>query len=198
MVVAGLLLSDERITAAKIAGVVLGFAGTVIMIGPDLLAGLGDQVWAQMAILGAAVSYAFAGTYGRRFKRLEIDPFFAAAGQVTASTIILAPLVLWFEGPPAMDGLGLGDWGAIVGVALLSTAFAYVLFFRILEIRRGHQFAAGHLPGAGLRHSPGCDLPERNPGAGAFRRYGPDHVGAGHDRRAGAAGFSPLAYPRFI
>ena len=133
VVVAGALLSDERMTAAKIAGVILGFAGTVVMIGPDLLAGLGDQVWAQLAILGAATSYAFAGTFGRRFKRLEIDPILTAAGQVTASAIILTPVVWWAEGFPAPADLAPGNWAALLGLALLSTSFAYVLFFKILE-----------------------------------------------------------------
>lgn len=80
VVVAHYLISDERMTTNKVIGVILGFGGVVVMIGPELVTGLGDDLLAQFAILGATLSYAFAGAFGRRFKRLGIPPVTVATG----------------------------------------------------------------------------------------------------------------------
>lgn len=133
IVVAGLLLPDEPPSARKLAGVAVGLLGVALMIGLDAFAGLGAHVLAQLAVLGGALSYAFAGVYGRRFRRLGVDPVVTAAGQVTASTVVLAPLALLVEHPWALPAPSAATWGAIGGLALLSTAVAYILFFTILE-----------------------------------------------------------------
>jgi drug/metabolite transporter (DMT)-like permease len=132
VIVAGLLLADERMTLLKISGVAVGFAGAVVMIGPDALGGLGDNVLAQLACLGGALSYAFAGVFGRRFRAMGVDPIVTAAGQVTASTVILAPITLLVDKPWALAMPGGDTWAAIAGLAVLSTGFAYILYFRIL------------------------------------------------------------------
>jgi len=131
--VAGFLLSDERINGRKIAGIVAGFAGVVVMIGPEALSRLGTDLLAQIACLGAALSYAFAGVFGRRFKRLGVDPIVLAFGQVTGSTFVLAPLALAIERPWALPMPAPSTWAAILGLAVLSTAFAYILYFSILK-----------------------------------------------------------------
>jgi drug/metabolite transporter (DMT)-like permease len=102
------------------------------MIGPGVLAGLGTAILAQFAILGAALSYAFASTYGRRFREIGVSPVATATGQVTASTVLLAPMVLLVDKPwtLAMPSMPVGL--SVLGLALLSTAFAYILYFRIL------------------------------------------------------------------
>jgi drug/metabolite transporter (DMT)-like permease len=132
VLVAHVLTRDERLTAGKAAGVIVGFAGVVVMLGPDLLAGLGTGLWAQLACLAAALSYAFAGVYGRRFRRMGVPPLATAAGQVTASTLVMIPLVLVVEQPWTLPSPGAGTWGALLGIGLLSTALAYVLYFRLL------------------------------------------------------------------
>lgn len=132
VVVAGMLLPDERATPLKIAGVVIGFIGVVVMLG--LSATDGDNTLpAQLAIITATVSYAFAGVYGRRFKAMAIHPMVTAAGQVTASALVLVPITLSVDGAPDLAALGLGVWGAVFGLAILSTAVAYSLYFKILE-----------------------------------------------------------------
>jgi len=133
VIVAGLLLNDEKASVAKLAGVAIGFLGIVVMIGIDALSGLGTAVWAQIAVLGAALSYAFAGVFGRRFRRLGVDPLVTAAGQVTGSTLLLAPVALIVDHPWALPAPPLVVWAAIAGLAVLSTALAYILYFRILE-----------------------------------------------------------------
>ena len=130
--VAGIFLADEKITLAKLGGVGIDFVGVVVMIGPAALAGIGDAVVAQIAVLAAALSYAFAGVFGRRFKAMNVPPVVVAAGQVTASSLFLAPIALWFERPWQLPVPGLDTMLALLGLAVMSTAVAYVLYFRIL------------------------------------------------------------------
>ncbi|NVN84004.1 MULTISPECIES: DMT family transporter [unclassified Vibrio] len=132
VLVAGMLLPDERVTPLKLAGVGIGFVGVVVMIGLPALSGGGSSI-AQLAIIAAALSYAFAGVYGRRFKVMGINPIITAAGQVTASTIVLTPVALMVDDPLDVVAMSVDTWAAIVGLAVLSTAVAYVLYFKILE-----------------------------------------------------------------
>ena len=132
VVVASMFLPDERATPLKIVGVVVGFIGVVVMIGLPAIDG-DNSLLAQLAIIAATVSYAFAGVYGRRFKAMTINPMITAAGQVTASALVLAPIALIVDGPLDIAAPSMRTWGAIVGLAVLSTAVAYVLYFKILE-----------------------------------------------------------------
>ncbi|WP_241109473.1 DMT family transporter [Pseudomonas sp. MPFS] len=132
VLVAHLLTADEKLTGNKLAGVTVGFIGVAIMIGTDALAGLGEQSGAQLAVLGAALSYALAGIFGRRFKAMGIAPLPSATGQVCASSLLLMPLALLVDRPWTLALPSLPVWAALLGIALLSTALAYVLFFRIL------------------------------------------------------------------
>lgn len=130
VVVAHALTSDEKLSPAKISGVTTGFAGVVVIIGPDALSGIDSSALAQIAVLCAAVSYSFAGVFGRRFR--SISPLVAAAGQVTCSTMLLAPLALLLERPWSASAPAFGAVGALLALAVFSTALAYVLYFRIL------------------------------------------------------------------
>ena len=132
VLVAHLLTPDERLTPLKAVGVAVGFAGTVFMIGPDALGGLGIGVTAQLACLAGALAYAFAGIFGRRFRRMGIAPMATAAGQVCASTMLLLPVMLLVDRPWTLAMPYPATWGAVLGVGLFSTALAYVLYFRIL------------------------------------------------------------------
>jgi len=89
-------------------------------------------VLAQFAVLGAALSYGFAATFGRRFRRMGVSPLATAAGQVTASSTLILPVALIVDRPWTLPSPGLPVWAAILGLALLATALAYILFFRIL------------------------------------------------------------------
>ena len=132
LVVAHLVTHDERLSKGRLAGILLGLAGVVVLIGPDALTGLGSDVLAQVAVLGAALSYGCAVTFGRRFKRMGVPPLATAAGQVTASSVMLLPVALLVDAPWRLALPDLSVWGAVLGLALLSTALAYVVFFRIL------------------------------------------------------------------
>jgi drug/metabolite transporter (DMT)-like permease len=132
-VVAHLSTDDEKMTGNRLLGVVIGFFGVVILIGPDSLRGLGANVLAQVAVLTAAVFYAFAGVYGRRFKMMGIAPLLTATGQVTASAVMLFPIAMLVDKPWTMAMPRSPAWAAIIGSATLSTALGYVLYFRILS-----------------------------------------------------------------
>jgi len=129
VLVAHALTRDERMTVRKLFGVLAGLAGVAILIGPDL----GGSMWGQIACLAAALSYAFAGVYGRRFQTMGVAPMQAAAGQVTASAMLILPIMLFVDQPWELASPPSGIvWAALAGLALLSTALAYVLYFRIL------------------------------------------------------------------
>ena len=132
VLVAHFLTADEKLTKNRAVGILTGLAGVIVLIGPQKLANLGEDVVPQLAILAAAISYAFAGIWGRRFKRMGVPPLATAAGQVTASSCLLLPIALLVDQPWTLPTPGLGAIGAVVGLALLSTALAYVVFFRVL------------------------------------------------------------------
>lgn len=132
VVLAHLLTSDERMTGGKFTGVLIGFVGVAVMIGSDALRDLGVHVVAQFICLAGAVSYAFAGIYGRRFRAMGISPMSTATGQVVASSLILLPVMMVVDQPWMLPVPSLTAIGALIGVAAISTALAYVLYFRIL------------------------------------------------------------------
>lgn len=133
VIAAHLLTGEERMTANRLAGVMVGLGGVALMVGPQALAGLGAQVAAQLAVLGAAISYAFAAIFGRRFRALGVPPMVTATGQVTVAAVMLAPVALAVDRPWTLAMPGLPVWAAILGLAALSTALAYGLYFRILS-----------------------------------------------------------------
>ncbi len=126
------LTRDEKLTPARVFGVVCGIIGVAIMVGPELLGTIGENVVAQLAILAAALSYGFASIYGRRFANQP--PVITAAGQLSASSIILLPVVIYLEPFSSQTLPGLSTSAAVLALALLSTALAYVFFFRILKL----------------------------------------------------------------
>src|SRR6185312_14716679 len=99
VVVAHLLTDDEKVTGAKVAALLSGVAGVAVLIGPAAFVQPSDSVWGELACLGAALSYAFAGIYGRRFRTMGVAPLDAAAGQVTASSLLILPIMLSVEQP---------------------------------------------------------------------------------------------------
>jgi drug/metabolite transporter (DMT)-like permease len=124
--------SDEKLSLGRGLGVVVGFLGVVVMVGPRVLEGVDVSVLASLACLGAALSYAFAGIFGRRFRRMGLTPLATATGQVTASSALMLPLALVVDTPWRLPAVPIEAIAAIGGLALLSTAAGYLLFFRLL------------------------------------------------------------------
>ncbi len=124
------LTRDERLTGKKMLGVCLGLAGVAVLIGPEALRGLGMNLAAQLAVLGAGFSYALAGIFGRRFRHLP--PLVTAAGQVASGALLLLPLTLWADRPWTLPVPGPAALGSVLCLAVICTAGAYLIYFRIL------------------------------------------------------------------
>jgi drug/metabolite transporter (DMT)-like permease len=132
VVLAGLTLSDERITALRLIGVTIGFAGIVLVIGMEAMQGFGEEIVAALACLAGACCFALGSIYGRRFAVLGIDSVMAATAQVTTSACLLVPLALVIDRPWALAVPGIGIVAAVVALAVGSTAFGFILYFRVL------------------------------------------------------------------
>jgi drug/metabolite transporter (DMT)-like permease len=132
VIIANFLTSDEKMTIRKILGIVAGFLGVAVLMGGDFLQGLSASAFAQASVLVATVSYGFAGVFGKRFK--GHDPLLIAAGQLTASTIFMTIIVFVTR---SVDGFSMPSeiviW-SVLGLAIPCTAYAYVLYFKILQM----------------------------------------------------------------
>jgi drug/metabolite transporter (DMT)-like permease len=132
VVVAHFATTDERMTAGRVAGVFAGFLGVIVLIGPEALGDVSTGLFAQIAIVLAAALYASASVYGRRFSKRGIPPLAVATGQVSASVILLLPLVLLIDKPWQLAAPSALSWIAISCLGVLSTGVAYLLYFRVL------------------------------------------------------------------
>ncbi len=132
VIIAHWLTHDEKMTRGRLLGVIIGFIGVAVMIGDDIFQSLGNNVIAQFACLGAGIAYAVAGVFGRRFSAMGITPMATATGQVTAASILLVPVMLVVDMPWTLDVPSIPAIASLLGLAVLSTAIAYTIYFRIL------------------------------------------------------------------
>jgi len=132
VVVAHFATSNEKMNGRRLVGVLLGLCGVALMMGGGVIGSLGVGIVAELACLAGALSYACAGIYGRRFREMGVTPLAVATGQVAASTALLLPLLLIADKPWTLPMPSAGVWLALVGLAALSTALGYILYFRIL------------------------------------------------------------------
>jgi drug/metabolite transporter (DMT)-like permease len=132
LLVAHAATTDERITARKLAGIVLGVAGVAVLFLPDLVRGASADLAAMGACLLAALLYAFAGVFGRRFARAGLRPMQVAAGQVACAALILLPVAAVVDAPWGLPVPSVAAGASLLGVGLLSTALGYILYFRLL------------------------------------------------------------------
>jgi drug/metabolite transporter (DMT)-like permease len=121
---------QEALTTRKLFGVVAGLAGICLIVGMQVLTGLGEQLTAQIATVAAAICYAGAAIFSRGFKGL--DPMAPAAGSLLCGAVILIPPALVIEQPwtlaPSTNSLL-----ALLGLAVFSTAAALVIYFRLIQ-----------------------------------------------------------------
>jgi drug/metabolite transporter (DMT)-like permease len=132
VIAAHFLTEDERMSPAKAAGILIGFAGVATMLAPTLDAGRHGAALAVIACLIASLSYALAGIWARRFRKAGLSPMATTIGQLTAGALILLPVAMvvdrpWQHALPSMSALG-----AILALALVCSAFAYTLYFRLI------------------------------------------------------------------
>ncbi|WP_299816323.1 DMT family transporter [uncultured Roseibium sp.] len=130
VLVAGVLVKQETLQAHRIAGVVLGIAGVAVMLSGSLSGLATDPVWAQLCCLGAAVSYACAATFARRFKSLP--PQVSATGQLMGSSAIMLPVALLTSSGWSPVDVGPVVWMNVAALGLIATAIAYLIYFQLL------------------------------------------------------------------
>ncbi|MGB7258264.1 MAG: DMT family transporter [Pseudolabrys sp.] len=125
---------DERLTARRIVGVVVGLAGVAILRGPAF----GDahsQTIGLLLCLGGTLSYGFSGLWGRR-KLVGVPAITSATCQLICSSAVMIVIAAAVERPWQLPMPSAATWLSLLGIAVLSTALAYIVFFEIM-IRSG-------------------------------------------------------------
>jgi drug/metabolite transporter (DMT)-like permease len=121
---------DDRLSVGRIVGLIAGFVGVVMLIGPDMLTELGTNVLAEFACLVGSCFFALGAVWARRVR--GYPPVVMAASQLTMSTVLLLPIVLIFDRPGALLLASKAAIWSVVSLALLSSALAYLIYFRII------------------------------------------------------------------
>ena len=132
VIMAALFFADERLTVRKIVGVSMGFIGVATAIGLSALTQFDIRSLGQLAVIGGTISYALAGVWARK-TLVGLAPQVAAAGMLTGATLITLPVAWVFEGPISLQ-LTMQTWGASAYYAIVATAIAYLLYYRVLAM----------------------------------------------------------------
>jgi drug/metabolite transporter (DMT)-like permease len=120
----------EMATPRKLFGVVAGMAGICLIVGIEAFDAVAGGLVAELAIVAAAVCYACAAIFGRNFRGL--DPMAPAAGSLLAGAAFLIPASLVMERPWTMAPSAVSVL-ALLGLAVVSTALAFVIYFRLIQ-----------------------------------------------------------------
>jgi drug/metabolite transporter (DMT)-like permease len=120
----------EPVTTRKLFGVLAGLAGICLIVGVQALGGLGEQLAAQIAIVAATICYAGAAIFSRGFASL--DPMAPAAGSLLCGAAVLIPISLVVDRPWTLAP-STGSLLALLGLAIFSTALAFVIYFRLIQ-----------------------------------------------------------------
>ncbi len=146
VLVASAVFPDERLGLRRLTGVIFGLAGVALVIGPQVLTHLDLTSLGQLAVLGAALSYAVSGAWGRHTMQ-GIRPEVSAAAMLTASALIMLPAAWVLDGAPPFPTPQ--SWAALLYLAIMASAVAYRLFYTILQ-----QAGAGNIGLATLLIAP--------------------------------------------
>ena len=133
IVFAHLLTADEKLTTNKLIGIGLGFCGVIVLIGPGLLLQIDAGVIGELACVGAAISYATANIFGRRFVGMGLKPLEIAFGQVSSSSLLLLPVAAFIDQPWTLALPPIHAVLSVLALGMLCTGIAYLLFFRVLN-----------------------------------------------------------------
>ena len=131
VLIAHAFTANERLSWNRLAGALTGLIGVAALVGIDAIKSLGGDLFLQLAIVLASVFYGFSAVWARRFSNMP--PILNAASQTAASSLMLLPLMLFFDHPWALPMPSNLAIFAQISLALLCTAVAYILFFTILK-----------------------------------------------------------------
>lgn len=126
-------IADDRLTPAKIVGVLLGFAGLIALLAPALFGGVQANTWGLIGITVASASYGVAIVYGRKYLR-GLQPLVGPTAQLAMASIYLLPLSLLLEQPFSMPMPSLAALGSLLVLAIVGTALAFIVYYRVMEM----------------------------------------------------------------
>lgn len=133
-IAAHLMTRDERFNARRVAGILLGIAGVVAMIGPQALSGPHDDLLAELASLLAAICFGVSAVYSRRLQKYQVPTAITATSSMMLGTLTILPLMLLIDRPWAWPASpGLAAWGSVIGLGVLAGALAFILFFDLIR-----------------------------------------------------------------
>jgi drug/metabolite transporter (DMT)-like permease len=130
ILIAHFLLHDDKITAPKVLGLLMGFAGVVILMSKDISASLGS-VLGQLAIVLASAFYAGGAVYARRTTH-DLPGIMRSAGPLLPATILMWLTMFVVESPVTFPRLGI-TWIALLFLGVLGSGFAFVLSYYLLH-----------------------------------------------------------------
>lgn len=132
VLLAALAFADERLTSRKIIGVLMGLSGVIVVMGVSALTALDLTSLSQLAILAASLCYGCAGIFARRFM-VGQPPEVAAAGMLSASSLVMIPMAIRVEGLPSAHYLP-ATWAALVYLGVVGSALAFLCYYRALRL----------------------------------------------------------------
>lgn len=133
IIVAHFFTRDEKFTLRRFLGVITGLAGVAVIMAPSLRVSWSESpVLAEASILGAGLCYAFAGVFAKRFK--EVPPVVLSCGQLAFGALFILPVVFIFDHPFSRPAPGAAAIAAVLAIAVLSTALAFIIYFEILRV----------------------------------------------------------------
>ncbi|MEH6630833.1 MAG: EamA family transporter [Halopseudomonas aestusnigri] len=131
LIVAHFWTDDEKMSLPKIIGTLVGFAGVILLVGPEVLEGLGDSVLGQLAVAFASFCYGATSVYARKTGLVKLDPIVNGSAILLCAAIMAIPMAFVLEDPLALDP-SLQSVGALISLAVLSTAIAYIILYYLL------------------------------------------------------------------
>ncbi|WP_419905657.1 DMT family transporter [Kiloniella sp.] len=140
LVVSHFWTDDEKMSLPKTMGTLVGFGGVILLVGPDALKGLGDSVLGQLAVAFASFCYGATSVYARKTGLVKLDPIVNGAAILLCASIMAIPMAFVLEDPLALDPT-VRSVGALISLAVLSTAIAYIVLYYLLGMA-GANFTA--------------------------------------------------------
>ncbi|MFD2206311.1 DMT family transporter [Kiloniella antarctica] len=122
---------DEKMSLPKITGTLVGFCGVILLVGPDVLKGLGDSVLGQLAVAFASFCYGATSVYARKTGLVKLDPIVNGSAILLCASVMAIPMAFILEDPLSLDPT-LESIGALISLAVLSTAIAYIILYYLL------------------------------------------------------------------
>lgn len=132
-IMAHFLTEDEKLTLKKVSGIILGLSGVFLIFASNKVDSVNLSFLGQLSVISAVICYSYATIYGRKFYSRGLPATAVASGQLNLAAITTAPIALALERPWNIRSLSQNSIGALVGLSVISTALAYLIFFKLLE-----------------------------------------------------------------